>query len=116
MEVITYQQLLNEYHVISAKCQLLQQHPEVATEISGIATMCYIIMCYIISVMKKAAQNSSCFGCLKVIHSHNYSCNFHLFSIIHQEAIIQLLLEIAISPNVLKPGFVKFSFIFQNLC
>ena len=29
--------------------------------------------CNIITVMKKAAQNSWNFGCLKVIHPHNYS-------------------------------------------
>ena len=40
MEVITYEQLVNEYHIISAKCQLLRQHPEVANEISGKCTIC----------------------------------------------------------------------------
>jgi len=37
-------------------------------------------------------------------------CNFHSFSIIHQEAIIQLILEIAVSPNIalcIEAGFCQ---------
>ena len=49
----------------------------------------------------KSCSNSLNLGWLKVIHPHNYNttgcCNFNFFTKIHQEAIIQLLLKIAIS-------------------
>jgi len=57
--------------------------------------------------LEKSSSKQFEFGYLKVIHPQNYSkgkdkytcCNFHYFNIIHQEALLKLLLEITISPN-----------------